>query len=1518
MRVILLGRKLYSFELPEKVDGSYWMPYGDDSSENLINIEARNDQWVMKTNDETAILRNNGILPEVVLENDCFYNLLRNNQQLIIYTTKTYDESFKTYQFNNDCNIRIGNAEGCEILYNVMYMNGVAAVLTFQQGIWYFTLNNNIMCFKNDLYVEQKKIPLKSGDIIFLYGLKIVVVKNYLMINNPGNLVTLNPNIFIEISKTALSTSEELPEVKEKNLYEDNDYYLKSPRISRIIDKKEITIASPPESQLQQEQPFIFVMGPMLATATVSLVTLSDLLGKINSGETTMQKSWPQLVTAIIMIISTLLWPALSTRFRRKQFANKEGKRISRYNAYLEKKRSEIDIELKNEQMILNDAFPPYTAAVNIILQKNRKLWERKNEQKDFLQVKLGKGDIKSFIDLKYQVEDFTLNEDTLKENLESVVESSKTLIDVPVTYSFLQNRIVAIMGNATNKSYLFTKSILIQLMAYHSYDELKFVVLTNNKKLDFWNDLKLAPHCFNNDKTIRYFASNREERTEINKILLEEVRNRKNELEDEKNQTAQKVWAPHYLILTDDVQNAVKLDFFNDILNEEASLGFSVIVLENQISQLPSKCTDFISLGPTSSDVFEMDAESNSHQIFRDELTTDFDLGVCSQILSNIPIKFNTSNRYLPNSLSFLEMLNVGKVEQLNILSRWKQNNPIKSLKAQIGVDDIQEPIYLDLHEKAHGPHGLIAGMTGSGKSEFIISYILAMAINYSPEEVSFILIDYKGGGLVGAFENQKTGAVLPHLAGKITNLDKAEMKRTLVSIDSELRRRQQVFNDARDSLGESTIDIYKYQRLFREGKLTEPVSHLFIICDEFAELKSQQPEFMDNLISTARIGRSLGVHLILATQKPSGVVNDQIWSNTRFRVCLKVQDKSDSNEMIKVPDAAEIKQTGRFYLQVGYNEIFMLGQSGWTGAPYYPTELIKKDYDRSVSFINNVGEVIQSNENTTSKKKVVAMGDELTATVKYIIDTAKKENIVARKMWLDKIPPVIFVNNLLKKYDVKPDKTDIKAIVGELDDPSNQKQELLTLSLTETGNTAIYSISGSDREQALKSIIYSTMCIYNSQDINWYIVDFGAESLRIFSKIPHIGDMVFNGEKEKLTNLFKLLDETIEERKKILVDYQGSYLQYVKTSGKSLPLIGVVFNDFDAIDESDNTLQDTIAQYARDCERYGIFIILTCSGWTSMRGKLRQCFDNVLVLQMNSKDDYTTIVGPWQNVCLFDYPGRGLVKKENIYEFQTATLFPEETFQEYMDKFVESVRAVNTVKAKRIPILPDRIPISMFADDIKGLDSLVVGLSKATLEPSILDISDMNGYILASNEIQTTNNILKVLLKELVGINKTKTICIDAGKVYETFKESFDNYIPEGFDTLDQTVTQLIDQNKASGFITLVVVAEPGKLKTKAPEKILNAMSTEIKKRDEAKAIFTLSTNSSGLEFDTWYTSLASKQNGLWIGPGFVDQDKLRVSSLDKSMRQPITEEFGWKVKNSNPVLIKLIDAEAGDENE
>ena len=495
-----------------------------------------------------------------------------------------------------------------------------------------------------------------------------------------------------------------------------------------------------------------------------------------------------------------------------------------------------------------------------------------------------------------------------------------------------------------------------------------------------------------------------------------------------------------------------------------------------------------------------------------------------------------------------------------------------------------------MDLHEKFHGPHGLIAGMTGSGKSEFIVSYIVSMAINYHPYEVSFVLIDYKGGGLAGVFQNKETGMKLPHLAGTITNLDTNEMNRSLASIQSELRKRQRMFNEARDRLNESSIDIYKYQGLYRKGKVEKPISHLFIISDEFAELKAQKPEFMEQLISTARIGRSLGVHLILATQKPSGVVDDQIWSNSKFRVCLKVQDKSDSNDMIKCPDAAAIKQAGRFYLQVGYNELFAMGQAAWGGAQYYPTEKRKKKVDQSVSFIDNVGNVIKVMDTENTAVAAESKGEEITSIIQYIVDTAKNEKIEIDQLWLENIPGVIYVDNLKEKYGYHAVKNKLNPIIGEYDDPDNQRQDLLTLPLSDEGNTIIYGIGGSGKELMLTSLIYSIITGHKSDEVNFYILDFGAETLRIFKNAPHVGDVLLSHEKEKIENLFKMINGIIEERKKIFVDYNGSYDFYISHGGKQIPQVVIVINNYEAFSESYEDYEDLINQMTRDCAKYGV----------------------------------------------------------------------------------------------------------------------------------------------------------------------------------------------------------------------------------------------------------------------------------------------------------------------------------------
>ena len=488
---------------------------------------------------------------------------------------------------------------------------------------------------------------------------------------------------------------------------------------------------------------------------------------------------------------------------------------------------------------------------------------------------------------------------------------------------------------------------------------------------------MKNIPHLFTDDKSLRFFATNNDEYKEVCYYLEKVYQNR---IEKFKGDTKYEEFSQTYLIITDNLKKVRDFDAIKHILENKKNYGFSLFVIDEKITNLPDQCTTFINVSDHKGSL-QSNSNYNEPIEFNIDFLTEIDYEECAVKLSNIPIEIkNNEEGQLPDKLGFLEMYDVGKIEQLNARTRWIKSNPMFNLQVPVGIGKNGEKISIDLHEKYHGPHGLIAGMTGSGKSEFIITYILSMAINYHPYEVQFILIDYKGGGLAGAFENKNTGLKLPHLVGAITNLDANEIKRSLASIESELKRRQALFNKAREISGESTIDIYKYQRMYREGIIDIPVSHLFIISDEFAELKNQEPEFMAQLISTARIGRSLGVHLILATQKPSGVVDPQIWSNTRFRICMRVQDKSDSNEVIKCPDAAFLKQTGRFYFQVGYNEVFVLGQAAWAGGKYVPAEKVNRTIDTSLNFVNNIGYSIK-NVDTKEKKTVIAesKGEEL-----------------------------------------------------------------------------------------------------------------------------------------------------------------------------------------------------------------------------------------------------------------------------------------------------------------------------------------------------------------------------------------------------------------------------------------------------------------------------------------------------------------------------------------------------------
>lgn len=1511
MNILLyLQDRIVKFKLPNEVSGSFSFD-AQNSDNKLINVDAINGEWILYETDDSRIIGpNNSYLESTKLVPNSFYILEKEQIKYLIYTENKVFKNMLILNYDYKNPLTISNTDNSLIKYICPFINNLNISLSLRNNELYLKKDNNII-YKNKKVIKELDTIIKNGDEIELCGLRLLFIKNNIYINNVGDRLTFKSGIS-EYHYPELDKIEKI-EVKDRPLYKKEDYYSKSPRIRRQIEEKHIKLDRPPNQNRPQELPLLLTIGPMITMGATSGLTLLNLTMQLTAGTTTFAQSWPQLLTSIAMIASMFLWPMLIKSYNRKMMEENEYQTNLKYAKYFDLKKEELGEESKQQSIILFENLITVDDCLKNIESRSIGFWDKRLDQYDFLVARLGLGREKLRAQIDYPDEGFTIDESEMKKRADDLINSFKFIESVPVGYSFKYQRLTAIMGNR-DITVNFVNNIILQLISFHSHDDLKLVLITNENNMKDFEYIKYLNHNFNNTRTYRYFASTIDEAKNVNDVLSAEISMRNYE---EGRKTPYK---PHYLIIVDDYEKIKQYDLINTISESEKDLGVSVIFLENKLSNLPSKCDNFITLGDKKSDILYNAFDSHYQGMFNNEIHYNIDMMDVMRKITNIPVEFDDKMASLPESISFMEMEKVGKVEQLNILNRWRSNDPTRSLKAEIGVDSQNNVMYLDLHEKYHGPHGLIAGMTGSGKSEFIITYILSMAMNYSPEEVSFILIDYKGGGLAGAFENKMTNTVLPHLAGTITNLDKAEMDRTLVSIDSELKRRQKLFNEARDNLGESTIDIYKYQRFYRDGRIKEPIPHLFIICDEFAELKAQQPDFMDSLISTARIGRSLGVHLILATQKPSGVVNDQIWSNTKFRVCLKVQDASDSKEMLKKSDAAELKQAGRFYLQVGYDEYYALGQSAWCGAKYFPSDKIVKQVDKSINFIDDSGDIIKSIQESVNNK-VAAQGEQITAILKYIIDVASQVNVRSRKLWLENIPELIYIDLLEQKYNYNP--TSVEAIIGEYDAPELQVQGLVKYNYIENGNTIIYGLDGAERELLLNTLIYSTTKRYKTEDINYYVVDYGSESLRMYSSLPHFGGMVFTGEDEKFTNLLKLLKEELQTRKRLFVNYSGDFSTFNQKSGTKLPIISVIFNNFDSINDSIQNLYDELPDLLRDSERYGIVFIFTANSISSIMNRISQNFNNIYALSLKDKSDYTTLF----NVRAASAPramfGRGIFKLNGtLHEFQVAHIVDDDKLNDMINLFIEKQKQVNTNYAKRIPVLPEIVRPEDVKQSIISLKNIPIGISKSSLEIVNIDYTMSVANIITSNRLSTTKNLVTSLITEFKNVKNFVLMIFDANKELNLDNNTYKNYYTSNIKGNVEVINKYVDdlKNKNSSINGLIVIYGLQKFVDLVDDsKLLETFTNNLKKYENISLLVVDDVSRiKKYAFETWFKDVSNTNNGIWVGRGISDQSLLHVSNMKREMLADIKDDMGYVIVDGATTLTRFIDFVTKNDNQ
>lgn len=1514
MKITLyLDDRMIEYTLPTQISGSYNFDPKEDEEAKLINIEARNNVWTLYSTEEVQVVDNGQAVSEVAFKEDTYYYLIRNNVKYLISTSSIKEKQLSSYVINPNTRLLIGSTQDCNILFSSTIVNGIQVRIEPAGKEILITYNSNNFLYVNNTKLKTQNYLIRPGDRINILDLRITFLSNMFMINNPNGIVRIDTTRANIMPFTCNMDEYQNIEVKDKDLYTKDQYFSKSPRMRRIIEEKEIKLDAPPKPKENDKLPLILTIGPMLSMGVTSSMTMLNTIVQLNNGSTTLQSSWLQLVSGSVMLLTSLVWP-LITRMYNKHLDNVNNRELyQKYGRYLTDKKAELEKERILQKGILQENLISTAECLKTINTRSNGFWDKRKDQDDFLEVRVGIGKVPLEVKVIYPEEGFTIEESDLREAADLMVEEYKYIDDVPVKYSLYDNHLTAVMGN-TRKCEGFLDNILLQLMTFYCYDELKIVLFTTEENEEHWKYLKYSNYCFDNNKTVRYFAANIDEAKELCDYLNNELNYRIQVSEGKDFHPT-----PHYLIICENYSATKKLNFFKSLMEIDTNIGYSTIIVDKSLNNLPSKCSNFINLSDGTSGILKNSYESQEVIDFKDEVDYGLNMMGVSKILSNIPVEIAGAANQLPNAISFLEMEKVGKVEQLNVLNRWNTNDSTATLKAEVGVDEDGNYMYLDLHEKYHGPHGLIAGMTGSGKSEFIITYILSLAMNYSPDDVAFILIDYKGGGLAFAFENKLTGVTLPHLAGTITNLDKAEMSRTLVSIDSEVKRRQELFNIARDQLGESTIDIYKYQKHYHEGRLKDPIPHLFIISDEFAELKSQQPDFMDNLISVARIGRSLGVHLILATQKPSGVVNDQIWSNTKFRVCLKVQDESDSKEMLKKPDAASLKQTGRFYLQVGFDEYFALGQSGWCGAKYFPSEKIQKQVDKSINFISNNGNVIKSIQASNSNAaKGEAQGEQLAAVLNEIINVSKTVNKRARKLWLENIPEIILADDIEKKYNVTHTPYNVEATIGEYDAPELQKQGLVKYNYLENGNTIIYGVDGTEKEKLLTTMIYSTAKYHTADEINFYIMDYGSESLRNVMNLPHIGGMVFTGEDEKYNNLIKLIGEEQKKRKKTFIKYGGEYKNYIKNSPEKMPLKVVIINNYDSLYESNPDVLDQIPELLRDSTRYGIVFIITANSTRSIHSKINQNCPNIYCLHLKDSTDYNTMFTVRTKLIPREMVGRGLYEENSVvHEFQTCSVTDSIDKQnDFLTEFINKVNEVNKIKAIPIPALPKHVSYETISKDITNLKAVPYAISKDELEVQKMNFEATLGTIVSANKIENTTNFARSLLKVLTSIKGMGVIVVDAHDNLLPDKEIVSNYYNNNFEDVFDAINNFIDkqlEGPAPSEPNVVIVLNGiYKILSKlSGSSKLEKMIEKIKKYEKICVVLIEDgTKLKNYSYDEWFKSIFSANDGLWIGKGMADQSVFKYSNYSKDMTKDFKNDMGYFVSEGTAILSKVLD--------
>ncbi|WP_067129591.1 FtsK/SpoIIIE domain-containing protein [Microtetraspora malaysiensis] len=713
-------------------------------------------------------------------------------------------------------------------------------------------------------------------------------------------------------------------------------------------------------------------------------------------------------------------------------------------------------------------------------------------------------------------------------------------------------------------------------------------------------------------------------------------------------------------LVVLDGAQVLRGLPGMPQVLRQGPRAGVYTVAIDDDERLLPEECATVVSCDPDGSVRLRGGGLDAIGPIRADQVSASWAERLGRALAPLRDVSRDDQASALPESVRLLDL-----VAAEGIARRWG-----RSTRAVIGVGP-DGPFEIDISRD--GPHALIAGTTGAGKSELLQTLICSLAAANRPDEMTFVLIDYKGGA---AF---KECVRLPHTVGMVTDLDGHLTQRALASLAAEIRRRERLLLAA----GAKDIEDYQAARLsHRAGKAVRelpPLPRLVLVIDEFAAMVSELPDFMDGLVDIARRGRSLGIHLVLATQRPGGVVTADIQANTSLRIALRVTDARESDDVIDTPDAARISKAtpGRCYVRSGSGQPVAVqaariggrtpdggdGDGNGSGGP----RVIDLPW-------RALGHPLPA-----AAQAAPTSGTDLALFVDAI-DAAARGVARCPSPWLPPLPETVTLTPERGVDGRPPEPGGAPSLpFGLTDLPWLQARGPLGLDLERGGHLLIAGSARSGRSTALRTIAGSVAAWASPEDVHLHVIDCGSGALRPLVGLPHCGAVVTRDQLDRVERLLSRLREEVGRRQQLLAEAGYASLAEARAacapgaarlSGPSgeppvgrLPWLVLLLDRWEgyvaAFENYDyGRLLDALLQLLREGPAVGLRAIVT-SDRSGLLGQISTVFEDRLVLRLADPADYGLAGLPVKDLPSSLPPGRALSLGENgLVESQIALL--------------------------------------------------------------------------------------------------------------------------------------------------------------------------------------------------------------------------------------------------------------------